>query len=245
MTLSTRVSIQWPPELAGEDTKTLILTSPNGHFVDIRIFKDKLPFVPGPEVPFFADVFEWCMTGKEVEIPNTNSISFPHVIDSHAIAKSISQGQPLEDGEADVGHFFSIPGSDDRKETGSMTNLATGKVQDYVEIWRSLDPLTHSPDHEVRQVKGGAPVPVCVLEVVENVQYQGTLIKYGNWIQGLIYDKSDDKVPLHVIQRYCPENGTEQTVIEFGDIKLFPLDFKTELDEVLVVKDNLCWKRIE
>lgn len=260
MTLSTRVSIQWPPELAAEKTRTLILASPEGHFVDIRIYKEYEGSFggPGPDVqhqslsqpqsqplPFFGDVFEWCMTGKEVPIPNTNSISFPHVIDSQAIARSIRLGLPLEEGEADVGHFSSIPGSDDRKETGAMTNPATGKVQDYIEIWRSLDPLAHTPEHEVRESKGNTPIPVSVLEVVENPQYQGTVIKYGNWIQGLVYDKENNDVPLHVIQQYGPRTKPRQTVIEYGDITLFPLDFNTELNETTNLKENLVWKRIE
>lgn len=66
MSISTRVSIAWPPTIPpAENTDTLVLTFPNKYFIDLRPLKSH-------------DALDWGMAGYEIssETPQgTKSIS--------------------------------------------------------------------------------------------------------------------------------------------------------------------------
>lgn len=242
MTLSTRVSIQWPPELADEATKTLVLTTPENHFVDIRTFKEYYCPKSGNGLPF-DKVFEWCLSGIEEEIKGTSKIQFNQEINSIAIAKSLKNNEPLKFGLPDIGDFSSIEGSDDRKEIGSMENPNTGKVQDYIEIWRSLDPIENSPETEV--IEKGSKFEVFTL-VIDNEKHTGKLIRLGNWVQGLLYDKTKtslDEQVLHVVQSYL-KDGERTDLVSYGSTQLFPVDFSGSVGDSATAL-GLLWRCIE
>ncbi|CAN3479323.1 hypothetical protein DICA0_E15478 [Diutina catenulata] len=229
MTLSTRVSIQWPPEVASESTSTMVFTSPDNHFVDVRVHRNHYPLTALLDDPY-TEVFEWVITG--VEKPQGDSIAFEHEIDSQAIANGT-------DPSADIGHFEAIPDSNDRQETGSMMNPATGKVQDYVEIWRSLDPTRHQPDHEVVATSTSPSYRVQVMKITErDGRYQGTVIQLGDWVQGVVYDRSDEKHPLHVLRMH-----KRQRLVVFGRADWFPLGEYSLHQQVKVF--DLLWTCIE
>lgn len=228
MTLSTRISIQWPPELAAEESHTLVITSPQDHFVDIRVLKDK--YNTKNYEGSFNDNFQWCITGKEVPIPNTNKIKFVHELDSAVIIGGENPGDP------DVGEFSNIEGSEDRKEVGSMKNPKTNTIELYIEIWRSLCPLNSTPEVEVREQ--GLDVPVIVLEVKTDL-LRGKYIRYGNWLQGIVFDNKE----LHVVRAHY--SSSWNILIEYGNIYLFPID--NEIDDVDQTVDvgSLTWNCIE
>lgn len=247
MTLSTRVSLQWLPDLAFEETSTLVIASPQGHYVDIRIYKDKLLDKPISNDEYFNDIFQWCLAGKEVPIKNTSKIIFKSVIDSQAISRSILLNKPLIDciGDDDVGDFSTIENSDDRIETGEMTNPETGKKQDYIEIWRSLDPEEHTPILEVKEPKNPKSSKVHVLEVSTS-DFEGKVVRLGNWMQGIIYDKFNKKNPINVIRSFYNNDASEwDHLIEYGDISLFPVEFIGEVGDISYIGDRIVWKCIE
>lgn len=247
--LSKRLSIQWVPEEPHENTSTMVVYSNESHFVDIRVFNDHYPIVEdGTKTPF-SDVFEWVMTGDEVPveatIPNTYVIKFTHEIDSMAVMKSISLGKPVEEciGADDVGTFWNDDSTLDRKETGCMVNPATNQQQNYVEMWRSLNAMKHSPEKEVRELSEDNDDTMYVLRTLEEEkQFQGQLIRTGNWCQGVIYDKSNEKVPLNVIRSYF-DGEKWQMLINYGSL-MFPVDFHGDKNDTLEIS-GIKWKCIE
>ncbi|KAK6459729.1 uncharacterized protein RJT20DRAFT_132847 [Scheffersomyces xylosifermentans] len=249
MVISTRVSLQWPPEAPEELSHTMAFTSPGNNYVDVRIFKDKYPYkqTKGARIPHFEDVFQWCLAGEEQPIPNSGKIRFVNHIDTLAISKSLRTGKPLELGE-DVGDFSIIEGSEDRKETGVMVNPDTNKVQNYVEIWRSLDPIGHTPTSEVREPKNEIEhIEVYALETVNSDKYLGKVLRLGNWVQGILYDKSNEDVPIHVIRAfYNLQEKTWESLIEYGNVEWFPFPFQGKLGDVVDIEgSDIQWKCIE
>jgi hypothetical protein len=238
--LSTRVSIQWPPEPVGEDTKTVVITTPDNHFVDLRVYLEHYPYrIQTSEE--FENVFQWCSCGVERPIANSNKIEFCQEINSIAIWKSIRANEPLLPPEPDIGEFSSIPNSEDRKEVGTMTNPATGKQQLYVEIWRSLDPDKHTHEYEVPQLSRPIVNEIFTL-VVSSVGYSGKLVRVGNWAQGIIYNKSNKETPLHVIQSHY--DGSWNTLLAYGATELFPVAFNGIINDTVRI-NHLEWKCIE
>lgn len=56
--VSTRVSIAWNGQAPFENTDTLTLTGPNGHYLDLRVFKGGLN----------SGQLEWGLAGRAVDI---------------------------------------------------------------------------------------------------------------------------------------------------------------------------------
>ncbi|GMF99202.1 unnamed protein product [[Candida] boidinii] len=147
--ISTRESIQWLPDEAGERSITVVLSSPGSRFVDLR---PVIPSIVTPEESEFP--FEWAFAGYERVLKGDYSImEFTHdFFDSSYIYKYqlfnknlLSEKPLLEDISADIGYFETI-GIGRRRETGKMANSANGdKITDYVEIWQSLNPIKFTP----------------------------------------------------------------------------------------------------
>lgn len=249
MVLSTRVSIQWLPDEPSEPTSTIVSTSASDHFVDVRIFKHKYPHVQEGLAPqAFEDIFDWVITGEEQEIPGTSKIQFNHAINLQEIMKSLKTGLPLLEckSEPDIGDFSSIENSEDRKETGSMVNPETGKMTPYIEIWRSLNPEKSTPSMEVREGKDefghkyelSGEIVNWTYDLNEDSRY-GRIIRLANWVQGIVYDKSEKTHPLSVLRAYFDETSGEFIkVIKYG-LYQFP-----------DIQDTLCleaegWHKIE
>lgn len=239
MVLSTRVSLQWLPNEPEELTSTLVFTTPQDHFVDVRIYNEQYPHIQKGSTPeAFDKIFQWVITGEEEEIPDTNKIRFRHEVNLQEVMKSLESGRPLSEcrSEPDIGAFWSIEGSEDRKETGSMVNPETGKHTDYVEIWRSLDPALTTPVTEIREISGKEH-EVLTLELKHN-GVLGRIIRLGNWVQGVIYEEAEKTHPISVLRCFYDSNAGEwKDLIRYGKHS-FPELFK-ELEE-----DGL-WKKIE
>ncbi|RCK64673.1 hypothetical protein Cantr_00400 [Candida viswanathii] len=236
MVVSTRVSIQWPPEQPQELTSTLALTTPGNNYVDIRVFKTKYPYTTTTTTSTnenFTEVFELALAGTEVPL-DQGRIKFDNSISSMALEESIATGNPIVI-DSDIG-MFSAHG-EDRKETGEMKN-GKGVVAPYIEIWRSLDPLKHTPSQEVREGEEGE-VPAFALELVGGL---GKLVRVGNWIQGIVQEERT----IHVVRSWFDEEkGGWKNLIEFGKLDIFPIEFSGALDDVVSRSDGWQWKCIE
>lgn len=248
MTLSTRVYIQRPPDEPREDTHTMVLTSPQNHFVDVRILVEKYPYVqPSGEKPTlqsFNEVFDWVMTGMEVPIGN-NKVHFKHDINLKEVVESEKSGKPLDQckDEEDVGEFEPVEGSSDRKETGISTHPETGKLNPYVEIWRSLDPEKYTPKEEIIE-NPGQPEHGYVLEVVEE-GFKGKIVQIGNWVQGVVYGPAKGGFPMSVMRRFF--DGEEWvSMIEYG-VHEFPRgeSSRGEFQKGQTVGGSIKWKCVE
>lgn len=226
MVLSTRVNIQWLPNEPTETSHTLVFTTSQDHFVDVRIKKDMYPFKQDGAQPVdFNEVFEWVIVGEEEPIANTNKIQFNHKVNLQEIMKSLTTGKPLLECKSapDIGSFSAIEGSKDRKEMGRMVNPETGKSTEYVEIWRSLNPEETTFETEVREnenkdgheISGPVDVYNATYDLEEGSVY-GRVIVLGRWIQGVIYDSSDKSHPLSVLRAYREDSGAWRTLIRYG-----------------------------
>ncbi|KAG6005236.1 hypothetical protein E4U21_000315 [Claviceps maximensis] len=133
--ISIRKSIRWipGPEDASEPTSTMVLTSPGGKFVDVRVLKagdgdGDLRVLPPSRL-------DWAIAGTSssqvIRIPTqdqnkTTTIRrcrFEHWVDSRASKASPDEGDmyPQEDGTT--------------LEKGRMVNPDTGMEMDYEEVW--------------------------------------------------------------------------------------------------------------
>ncbi|CAH2354232.1 hypothetical protein CLIB1423_15S01552 [[Candida] railenensis] len=245
---STRVSLKWANEQASEPTSTYVITSPGAHFVDIRILASAYPYNPTKGDATYEEVFDWVSSGMEQvvegadETGETVEIKFKLEIDSMEVTEAIKTGKPIEDCRrgTDSGIFSEIPGSEDRKEIGNMVNPAIGQNQDYIEIWRSLDPEKHTPTTEVREDATAKGISSYVL-VCDSEHWEGKVVRLGNWVQGLIHSKQSHE--LHVVRAWF--NGSEwEYLIRFGDVELFDLDFSGTKGNV-TEKKGLKWECIE
>lgn len=178
---SVRISLQWPPAAAEETTDTLVLTSHKLHFVDIRITKP-IPTGDGNN----DGAIDWVITGIEAPIAGTGKVEFQHEINSHL---------ELNSGEAyDVGDFADLPNGD-RSETGVMAKPGTGKIEPYVEIWRSIDPSTSTPGGYVKETLPESEAPCVVYRLEEGqTEWLGQVVRIGNFAQGALLDKKANKL---------------------------------------------------
>lgn len=244
MVLSTRISLQWLPEQPEELSHTMVFTSPKDHFVDVRILKSRYPYLQDGKVPEpFEDVFQWVITGVEESIEGTNKISFNHEINLVEVMESAHTGKPIEEcrGAPDIGAFWDIEGSEDRKETGVMMHPDTHKVTEYVEIWRSLDPLKHTPDTEVRESE--SEVKSVVLEPVLSL-FLGKIVRLGNWVLGILYEKSEKTYPLSVFRSYFNEEKNAWIPLIVYGLHSFPESFEWQRGETTTA-GPIEWKCIE
>lgn len=247
MVLSNRVTIQWLPDEAEELTSTMVLSTPGDRFTDVRVFKNKYPYVKKESVEPIEEVFQFATIGWEEEIKGTNKMRFHTTVNLAEIIKSIRTGKSLEEctAAADIGAFWPIEGSEDRKETGAMENPATGKVTEYVEIWRSLNPEEATPDHEVREGHwplGEREVRVRVFDT-ETEGFIGRIVRLGNWVQGVLFEASTED-PLSVMRSFYNETtGEWTTLIDYGK-REFPRLYK-DWDASQEDADGIHWKRVE
>ncbi|OBA20417.1 hypothetical protein METBIDRAFT_43510 [Metschnikowia bicuspidata var. bicuspidata NRRL YB-4993] len=237
MVLSTRVSLQWLPDEPQECTNTMVFTSLKDHFVDVRIYKDQYPYRQSGDTPEkFENVFQWVIVGDEEEIEGTNQIQFNHTVNSQEIMKSLVSGKPLSECRSapDIGSFWAIEGTEDRKETGSMAHPDTGIKTEYVEIWRSLNPNASSVKREVREgydVTGlatqDAPGPVMTFDLKAD-GFIGRIIRLGNWVQGVIYEENERRFPISVMRSFWDaDSGVWQELVGYGKHE-FPEIYKSE-----------------
>lgn len=240
MSLSTRVSLQWPPNEPEELSNTLVMNSKSGRFVDIRIFRQYYPLSEKDATKPIDELFQWCMCGIEEPLGG-GTINFKKDLDHVAVSEALAAGTPPDQidilGAPDIGHFSSIEGSENRKETGSMISPETGKEEEYIEIWKSLDPIAHNPTEDVRE-KEAYLCKATVLKV-SNPTYEGKLMKLGNWLQGLLYTKLTCK--FSVIRSHY--DGKWNDLIKYGD-KSFPTELPSKVGDTIEY-DGVKWECLE
>lgn len=207
----------------------MVLTTSKNHFVDIRIVK---PIPLDIESTDHDASIDWIITGLEHPIEGTSKIEFKHEINSHL---------ELNCGEAyDVGDF-SDRTDGDRDETGVMTKLDTGKVEPYIEVWRSIDPLASKPAEYVRESGSNASAPCVVYKVVDNPDWLGQMVRLGNFAQGAVLNKSSNKVSC---VRWFLRDGQWAVVFQNGpNVGLIPL--AEDKEGTTTTLDGLTWTVIQ
>ncbi|KAI9155545.1 Solute carrier family 28 member 3 [Paramyrothecium foliicola] len=177
-TISLRDSIRWIPDEASEPTSTIVVTSPQRRFVDLRILRSALPpHGEGANEILPLSSLDWGIAGTssstERDDGHGGKISggrWTHWVDSRT-----------KDAESatDEGDEFEQPGGL-TLEKGRMVNPATGLPTDYEEVWRSVKPLPSQPNGRVRCV---------VLDTKsEDGSVRGRVVRLGQFCQGLLRD---------------------------------------------------------
>ena len=165
--ISTRAFIQWLPDPPSEPTSTLVLTSSEKFFVDIRVLRNKdepcdtkgngeaSPKTIKEEEEedskaTLSNDIDWAFAGRSQstkdEATGIASSRWIHTVDSRFLANpesAVDQAEMLpEDPESGI-----------TLEKGSMVNPATGKETAYVEGWRETN-ARNVPDapEDVRQL---------------------------------------------------------------------------------------------
>lgn len=250
MSLSTRVSIQWLPDDVEELTKTMVFSTPKCFSTDVRIFKEYYPYVKSGTEPEPIDkIFQFASIGTEVVIEGTNRVEFPSEVNLQVINQAIKTGKTIDECKGlipDIGCFWPIENSEDRKETGSMVNPANDKLTEYIEVWRSLNPVETRPNDEVRENHWrGQRTEVKVRTYdAKGENYRGRLIMLSNWVQAVLYTFVDGLHRLSVARAYLEnESGKWEYLIDYGKY-CFP-EFSEALSKDEFEHGGVVWSRIE
>lgn len=156
--ISIRKWIRWPPAAEAEPTSTIVLTSPERRFVDVRILLDP---------PAGSGGLDWAIAGTssrtEPDGSGVQSAVWNHWVDSRTIG-------PMRD-EAQVKMISEY----EELEWGRMSNPDIGKEADYEELW--------VPEEPVDAVKGD----FVVLQIEDEAQGEmGMLIRFAQYCQGIL-----------------------------------------------------------
>lgn len=139
-TVSFRDHIRWGADPPSEPTSTLVLTSPNHYFVDIRVLKTALANMSheassNPDrIPSLArEHLDWAIGGTSASHMRTrpDGSQVSHSVFTHWVDSRTTEPEAATD-EGDM-----LPQPDGTTlETGRMINPATGVETDYEELWR-------------------------------------------------------------------------------------------------------------
>ena len=193
--ISIREYIRWSPEPASEPTTTVVLTSAESRFVDIRLLNP----TPGsyserhPECkcttsciqaynakdfftdPLHSSQIDWAFAGtssSEIRV-DANGAQTVHSTWRHWVDSRFPTAEDVKD-EGDM-----FPLADGRTlENGSMINPATGRMTDYEECWKDVDPLANE--------KGAGKV-CTVLQIHDDAhKVRGMVFRVGQFCQGIL-----------------------------------------------------------
>ena len=214
---------------------TLVLTTSSGYYVDVRIqlppnFDGDLRFLNGDPDTLELD---WAFAGTSLSTTSgsSRSCTWTHWIDTI---------YPY--GHQDSGTMWELKDGT-TLEIGSMENPATGKVEDYQEIWEDLRPTIDR--EQVGQAKFHA-------RMLYKEGSKGMIINIGGWLQGIRIDGEGEGRNV-TVERWCFVDHNEKC----GDWKLMfkvgdgdmPIEFmmKGITDQVKVVwRDEWDeWKVVE
>lgn len=199
MSISIRDSIRWLPDaVASEPTSTVVLTSPEHRFVDIRILKD----INEPDTSL-----DWAFAGisSSETRDGVRHCIWRHVVDSRT---------RTPEAVVDEGDIF--PQADGRTlETGRMANPATGKLTDYEEVWNDLEAegvpeIRKNPAESTQQ-----PRARCVVLELEDEEREerGMVVCLGRYCQGVVRIG-----PRFAAERWLWEDGEWQRKFRVGDL---------------------------
>ncbi|UKZ78580.1 hypothetical protein TrVFT333_006326 [Trichoderma virens FT-333] len=199
--ISFRKFIRWLPDEASEPTSTLVLTSPEKRFVDIRVLlaagSDSLT---DSEEILPLSRLDWAMAGtsSSTVIAEGHSLSrWRHWIDSRAL-----------DAPPDEGHMYPQPDGLSTLEKGQMTNPATGKDTDYEEMWFDPPPKTT-----------GGNKALCVVLIMEDEKKgkKGMFVRLGEWAQVFVRDGAGEEDLVAERWEWRDDGKVWRRIVRLGD----------------------------
>jgi hypothetical protein len=162
-----------------EPTDTLVLTSPRGTFVDLRLNKPELnePALPNQGGPMerLNAAFAGKSTSQPVEREDEDTVTMRHAAWDHWVDSAYPVGAPNI--PIDEGDMYPLP--DGREvEVGLMESPFTGDICTYEEMWKEV----------AVKVCGDEGMKWCVVMRVDDVarQTRGVVIRLGQYCQGIL-----------------------------------------------------------
>ncbi|OJT12811.1 hypothetical protein TRAPUB_10646 [Trametes pubescens] len=179
MSISERLYIRWFPDEASEPTSTLVLTTPNRHFVDLRFYKSgPSPDDSTPSAERCFTALEWGIGGLSVGTPERGK--WLHEISSRT---------EHPEKETDEGDMFPHPTMPDvALERGHMTHPDSGEMREYEEAWKSLPVLSVGGPHPEKRV---AVFLQMREDPVAGTTRRGAVVRIGQHCQGIVRDGKD------------------------------------------------------
>ncbi|GKT64073.1 hypothetical protein ColTof4_04381 [Colletotrichum tofieldiae] len=177
--ISFREHIRWIPDEASEPTSTIVLTSPQRRFVDLRILKSA-PTAEGAQAPHGIERLEWGIAGTSSSAvrDDGNGGQVRHSRWEHWIDSRTTEPEKA----ADEGDMYEQPDGL-TLEKGRMVNPATGKATDYEELWRDVEPV---PAGAAGGAGAGEAVECIVLRFEdEPTRSRGLVVWLGRFCQGI------------------------------------------------------------
>ncbi|KAK5017601.1 hypothetical protein LTR16_002717 [Cryomyces antarcticus] len=164
-------------EPASEPTSTLVLTTGQSRYIDIRIFRSRegepdLPNEGGP-----LDRLEWAFAGvshSELKEGGNENIRAAHCVWQHWVdSRTLLDEPPLED----KGDLYQQPDGT-TLEVGAMVNPRTGLMTQYQELWE--EPLVECTGKDEKRL--------CICLTVDNpsLHTRGVVVRVGQWCEGII-----------------------------------------------------------
>ena len=165
-----------------EPTSTIVLTSKDSYFVDVRILKDKYQQESSQQLNT-KECIDWAFAGRSQTTANGGSkvgtsrifhTVWEHWIDSRSDDPGPDEGDMLTQEDGDV------------VERGMQKHPLTGEDTEYEELWHDLEVKAFGK----KQNRSSLVLKVYYPEV--NVR--GMAIKIGGWCQGLL--KAGDNLTI-------------------------------------------------
>jgi hypothetical protein len=196
-TITTRVSIAWLSEPPSEPTSTLILSSPSGRFVDVRVFLDSTK-------ENGLGVLEWANGGSAsytIDEAGQKRGSWTHEIDSRT-----------DDLIIDTGILEQLPNGD-VLEIGIMKD-ADGVEKSYQEIWHSVEvepKVWKLVDSESAKWIGSEAESIVKDKLGRDAR--AIALRVGQWIQGIAKGQKS----VVVFRARLSSEGVWKIIYQLGD----------------------------
>ncbi|TEY76465.1 hypothetical protein BOTCAL_0058g00120 [Botryotinia calthae] len=223
---------------AEENTNTLVLTSADKHYVDIRILDPSHPPPNSTTDPQAILRLEWGFAGTAISTPavfkdgdKSILIKPAHTQWVHEIDNKIRNPGP---NDRDEGYMYPVEGTNEVLEKGAMVNPDTGKVEDYEELWEDLEVgMTEGEKNDYFMS--------WVLKTTDAGEVNGMVIRIGEWVQGVMRKGDDFSV---VGWKWTIEEGWKRVLAigeDFGlDSRVFEKDIS--VGDSIKVDSGVEWE---
>lgn len=278
--VTTRVSIRWvrmqrvlshllPSELTHmaiiqgnddpeENTSTLVLTSPSGLFVDLRIVADCMPDADPENFSTNTTIqqrtqnlgaIDWAFAGRSLRQParpdGVMQACWIHWVDSRTVdALSVH----------DSGLCRPLPNGDEL-EWGEMQD-PTGVMRPYEEIWHD-EPVT-SPCAAVfvcsRNASALSSASAKSMVTIPPHEVCGMIVRVGTWLQGILreiqHNHNEHQRAVTVERWSLANNGVWKCKFRAGEY-IFPLNWvhstsiSSSQQDLSFLDGDLYWKCVE
>ena len=223
------------PGEAEEPTSTIVLTSQNSHYVDVRVYKDLYQSeVDENHERNSISTLEWAFAGTSSTTVSANEPGeakplhsvWEHWIDSKSDDPRPDEGDMWPQDNGDV------------LERGTQIHPVTGLQTGYEELWGDMEVEKVGEDKERVSI-------VLKFDEVDGNLSRGMIVRVGRWCQGII--KSDG---LLAIERWhwIDEVNKWERVVNIGDGNLpCAATFETRLTKgkSTVASHGQEWKVVE